>query len=166
MEATGCSQEEVAVKVGKNRSTVANALRLLNLPFEMQQSVQYGDISAGHARALLAVKDEKARNGLFDDILRQGLSVREAESVARAANIGKKKPGKAGLPGSGASPGASKLLSPEMAAMQEKFIQTLGTKVVIDGDMEHGKVVIEYYSMEDLERLYDILGGNAHAEVQ
>jgi ParB family chromosome partitioning protein len=149
MELTGLSQDECATRVGKNRSTVANALRLLKLPYEMQESVEMGDISPGHARAILSLDSEKNQVTLFNEILKKSLSVREAERLAATMSGGKKakktdshKPGRA----------------PELTAMEEKFLGRLGTKVKIHGDLNHGTIVIDYYSMEDLDRLYDILG--------
>ncbi|AEF81598.1 ParB/RepB/Spo0J family partition protein [Leadbettera azotonutricia] len=151
MELTGLSQDEVAGRVGKNRSTVANALRLLKLPYEMQESLQEGDLSPGHARALLSVNSAKKQDLLFREILKKSLSVREAERHAGILNgQGKKKSPEGPHP---------KGRAPELGAMEEKFIGRLGTKVAINGDLKAGKIVIDYYSMEDLDRLYEILGG-------
>jgi ParB family chromosome partitioning protein len=151
MDLTGLSQDEAAAKVGKNRSTVANALRLLRLPVEMQESVKIGDISPGHARAVLSVTSVKNQNLLFREILKRNLSVREAESRAALLNGQAKKQ-------AAAKPGAKKR-PPEVEAMEEKFIHHLGTKVTISGDLNKGAISIDYYSMEDLDRLYEILGG-------
>ena len=147
MEAENLSQDEVAVKVGKNRATVANALRLLKLPGEMQDSIQNGELTPGHARAVLSVPGIKEQELLFREVIKKGLSVRETEK--RAAAIGNKTGQK-----KEAKPG-----SPEITAMQEKFIARLGTKVAINGDLKKGTIVIDYYSMDDLDRLYEILGG-------
>jgi ParB family chromosome partitioning protein len=139
------SQDEAASRVGKNRTTVANALRLLKLPVVMQESVQKGEISPGHARAILSLSGGKAQETLFQEILKKGISVREAEK--RAAAIGRQ-----------ANKKAVKARAPELKAMEDKFISRLGTKVVVKGDLKKGSVVIDYYSMDDLERLYEILG--------
>jgi ParB family chromosome partitioning protein len=152
MDYSGLSQDEVAQKVGKNRSTVANALRLLKLSANIQKSLEQEDISPGHARALLAVNGKKEREKLFQEITARGLSVREAEKRAAALN---------NAPADSEIPGKNRLSpyrDPELDAIQEKFIGRLGTKVVIDGDYTKGRILIDYYSMEDLERLYDILG--------
>jgi ParB family chromosome partitioning protein len=151
MDLTGLSQDEAAAKVGKNRSTVANALRLLKLPVEMQESVKIGDISPGHARAVLSINSAKGQDILFQEILKKSLSVREAERRAAALNgqIKKQPAPKSGVKGR----------APELQAMEEKFIHHLGTKVVISGDLNKGSIIIDYYSMEDLDRLYDTLGG-------
>ena len=151
MELTGLSQDEAAARVGKNRSTVANALRLLKLPYEIQESIQEGDLSPGHARAILSVANVKGQDLLFREILKKNLSVREAERrAALLSGQGKKtEKTKNGLKGR----------APELDAMEEKFITHLGTKVVVNGDLNRGSIVIDYYSMEDLDRLYEILGG-------
>ena len=149
MELEGLVQDELAARVGKNRATVANALRLLKLSPEMQESLQNGGISAGHARAVLSLTGAKAQEALFQEILKKGLSVRDAEKRAAAIGGQSKKPKDAPL----------KKRSPELAAMEEKFIICLGTKVAVKGDLKKGSIVIDYYSMEDLDRLYEILGG-------
>jgi ParB family transcriptional regulator, chromosome partitioning protein len=156
MDFSNLSQDELAARMGKNRSTVANALRLLKLPIEIQKSIEEGKISSGHARALLSVTDAKARDKLYRDMLSSEISVRETEK--RAAAINTEKSGKAKTDKDSDSAKASKR-PPEVNAMEEKFIGKLGTKVVIEGDLNKGKIHIDYYSMEDLERLYEILGG-------
>jgi len=154
MDFSNLSQDELAVRMGKNRSTVANALRLLKLPVEVQKSVEEGKVSSGHARALLSVTDAKAREKLYREILAKEVSVREAEKLASALNEGS---GKTGKPVT--APKKGKKQPPEIDAMTEKFLHKLGTKVVIEGDLNKGRIHIDYYSMEDLERLYEILGG-------
>jgi ParB family chromosome partitioning protein len=157
MEAAGLSQNEVSAKVGRNRSTVANALRLLKLPRRIRDSLEDGGLSPGHARAILAVPDEKGQERLFDKIIEGGLSVRDAEKQALALN---RDASKDPVPGGKTGPaGSAKRRAPELEAMEEKFIGKLGTRVVIDGDLDRGRIHIDYYSMEDLERLYEILGG-------
>jgi len=147
-ELEGLSQEDVAARVGKNRATVANALRLLKLPAEMQESIKKNELSPGHARAVLSVSGAKAQITLFNEIIKKGLSVREAEK--RAAALGQEnKPQKTAKP---------KGRAPELDAMEEKFLLRMGTKVVIKGDLNKGTILIDYYSMEDLERLFEILG--------
>ena len=149
MEIEGLSQDETAAKVGKNRATVANSLRLLKLPKEMQESIQKNELSAGHARAVLSLLNVRNQEILFAEILKKGLSVREAEKRSAELASQSKKTQKA----------AAKLREAELTAMEEKFIKRLGTKVVINGDLHKGNIVIDYYSMEDLDRLYEIIGG-------
>jgi len=151
MDFSCLSQDELAARVGKNRSTVANALRLLKLPAGIQKSIEEGTVSPGHARALLSVTNTKSREKLYREIIAGALSVRETEKRAVALNTektGKEKPDAKG-----------KKRPPEVDAMAEKFINKLGTKVVIEGDLNKGRIHIDYFSMEDLDRLYDILGG-------
>jgi ParB family chromosome partitioning protein len=147
MEFEGLAQEELSARVGKNRTTVANALRLLKLPPEMQDSLRRNELSPGHARAILSIQGAGDQNTLFREIVKKGLSVREAEK--RAAIFQSKKRQKA----------TEKNRVPELADMEERFITRLGTKVAIKGDLKKGSVVIDYYSMEDLDRLYALLGG-------
>ena len=158
MDFSGLSQDELAAKVGKNRSTVANSLRLLKLPAEVQRSLEHGKISPGHARALLSVNDNKSREKLYNEMLAGELSVREAEKRAAALNAAA-----TGAQSGGTSTEKDKKTAqrpPEIDAMVEKFIRKLGTKVVLVGDLNRGRISIDYYSMVDLERLYEILGGN------
>ncbi|MCL2601460.1 MAG: ParB/RepB/Spo0J family partition protein [Treponema sp.] len=155
MELENLSQEEAAAKVGKNRATVANALRLLKLPPPMQESIRKGELSSGHARAVLSVADPREQELLFHDILAKGLSVREAEK--RAAVLGEDGK-KRGSTAKSEKPAASSR-PPELLSMEEKFIKHLGTKVVINGALDKGTIAIDYYSMDDLDRLYEILGG-------
>jgi ParB family chromosome partitioning protein len=149
MDLAGLSQDEAAAKVGKNRSTVANALRLLKLPPEMQESVKAGGVSPGHARAILSLDSPKNQDMLFREILARNLSVRDAER--RAAALESR--------AAGQPPVKKSARAPELDAMEEKFIHRLGTRVAVNGDLNKGTVVIDYYSMEDLDRLYEILGG-------
>ena len=160
MDFSRVSQDEVASRVSKNRSTVANAMRLLRLPAAMQKSIEAGEISPGHARALLSVIDQKSREKLYREIIAGQLSVREAEKRAGVLNGGAADGDKAaGGDKTAETAKAAAKRAPEMGAMEEKFIGRLGTKVVIEGDLNKGRIHIDYYSMEDLERLYEILGG-------
>jgi ParB family transcriptional regulator, chromosome partitioning protein len=147
-ELESLSQEDVAARVGKNRATVANALRLLKLPAQMQESIKKNELSPGHARAVLSVSGAKAQEALYQEIIKKGLSVREAEK--RAAAIGQENNKTHKTP-------EQKNRNPELNAMEEKFMLRMGTKVIIKGDIKKGTVLIDYYSMEDLERLYEIL---------
>lgn len=153
MESTGLSQEEVAEKVGKSRPTVANALRLLKLPSEMLEALRSGDFSPGHARAVLAVTSDEDRRALFRRILSEGLSVREAESLAGDLNAGK-------LPVSTRKPQTPrKPLDPNLRDLEQKLIGYFGTKVQVQGDSKKGTITIEYFSLDDLERVFDLMTG-------
>jgi ParB family chromosome partitioning protein len=150
MDLTGFSQEEVALKVGKNRSTVANALRLLKLPLVVQESLARGELSSGHARALLSVVNPIYQARLFHQIISSSISVREAEKRAAGCNQENQENSRKPL-----KPVLAR--DPELTAMEEQFIESLGTKVSIEGDLRQGSIRIEYYSMEDLDRLYELL---------
>jgi ParB family chromosome partitioning protein len=149
MNLTGLSQDEVAAKVGKNRSTVANALRLLKLPAAVQKSLETGEISPGHARAILSVPAPEGQALLFEEILARNYSVREAETRAASLTEG------GGKNKTRAKPAHKQ--DPHLQAMEQKFIDALGTKVSITGDFKRGHIQIDYYSREDLDRLYEIL---------
>lgn len=153
MENSGLSQDEAAARVGKNRSTVANALRLLKLPASMKESLEDGSLSAGHARAILSLSKAADQEKLYREIADGGLSVREAEK--RAAELsGKTAP----APLEKKPPKAEKR-DPQLKTMEEKFIEVLGTKVSINGSLKKGCIEIDYYSMDDLDRLYGLLSG-------
>jgi ParB family chromosome partitioning protein len=152
IEVGSLTQEEVARRVGKNRATVANSLRLLKLPGDILEALDKGRISAGHARALLAVQDETAQKKLFRRILEQELSVREVEKeAAKSQDQDRKK----------APPERSKepVKSPELRSLEQSLIERLGTKVNIRGSHTKGKIEISYYSMEDLERILSLMAG-------
>jgi ParB family chromosome partitioning protein len=150
MDFTGLSQDDIAAKVGKNRSTVANALRLLKLPVKMQDFLKEGTISSGHARAILSVTNPDDQKILFNEIIAKGISVREAEKMASSLNKGDEK-------SSSIEKGfISVTQDPELISMEQKFIEVLGTKVNIQGDLKKGTIKIDYYSMDDLDRLYSI----------
>lgn len=151
MELSGLTQDDVAKRVGKQRSTVANALRLLKLPEDMQDSLTNGQISAGHARAILSVENTTNQRTLFGKIVAESLSVRKAEELAKNLNEGrvvKKDDG-------GASP--EKARDPNVEALEQQFINALGTKVTLKGSMSRGSLVIDFFSRSDLDRIYDIL---------
>lgn len=150
MDKANLTQEEVADKVGKNRSTIANSLRLLKLPENIRLTIAKGAISAGHARAILSLDTEEQMEDLHKRIITYGLSVREAE--AYAAEGGKKTSGKGSK-----KTNPQQQSDPELRSIEEKFIDIFGTKVAINGTLEKGRVEISYFSMDDLERLYDIV---------
>jgi ParB family chromosome partitioning protein len=154
MELSGFSQDEAAARVGKNRATVANALRLLKLPKQMQEALEREEISPGHGRAILSVQKAAAQEELFREIVAKGFSVREAEAQAAVLNNGV--PGKAKGGETKRDQGPPR--DPELASIEQRFIDRLGTKVNIHGDLKKGNIQIEYYSMDDLDRLLDLLG--------
>ena len=152
MEITGLAQEEVARRVGKNRSTVANALRLLKLPDDMLVALRDGSLTAGHARAVLAVVNPADQEVLFNRVRADGLSVRQAEEMSKQLNGGMRAKAASTAPEASAP-----ALRPEVREIQQRLIDALGTKVSVSGDGTKGKVVIDYYSPDDLERILEIV---------
>ena len=144
------SQEEVADIVGKSRSAVANSLRLLRLPEPAIAALKDGSLTAGHAKALLSVVDSAKRDILFARVISEGISVREAEAAANDLNSPR-------LPVAKGPAKAERPKEPEIHQVEERLIEALGTKVEIKGDARKGTIAIEYYSLEDLERILDVL---------
>lgn len=150
MESFGYSQDELSDCVGKKRSTVANYLRLLSLPKEIQDSVNGGAITMGHAKAILSLEGFERQMHLHEMILTHGLSVRETEEQAQ--KIAKEEPPKV----SAAKPPQTRDMYLENVTKQIQ--ERLGTKVHIQGSGKKGKIVIDYYSLDDLDRLLDTFG--------
>jgi len=152
VEEFGLSQEEVAARVGKDRTTVANTLRLLRLLPEIRQYLLQGQLSAGHARAILSLDSEERQKELCGLILQRGLSVREAEAFAKQWTKRRRR--------ETPSDRDREAFKVQLQALQEALMRRLGTKVQISTKGNRGKVEIEYYSSEDLERIVEtILGG-------
>lgn len=144
----GLSQEEIARRVGKARTTIANTLRLLTLPEPVLQGLRDGDISEGHARALLQVAPALQLSA-YRDIRQRGLNVRETEKLARERS---RERTKAADPTTGAS-------DPEVAAIEEALQVALKTRVRLILRGEAGKIEIDYYSREELEGLIERIIG-------
>jgi len=147
IEECGYTQEELAGRIGKDRATVANMLRLLKLPDLIQGALRTGELTSGHARPLVALADEKMQIRLFQRILRDGLSVRDAERLAREQSRPSRPqrvPARAGPQG-------------PLASVEEKLRIILGTKVQVR-QLRNGKgeILIQYYSADDLDRLLDL----------
>lgn len=143
------TQEAVSQKVGKSRSAVANSMRLLALSDEIQKLLIDGSLTGGHARALLAVEDEASRKLLAEIIIRDGLNVRQAEAMAKQLNKPKKKQ---------PSP-KNDAYTAEIQHLQEQLSSDFGTKVKISHGNKRGKIEIEYYGNEDLDRILGIITG-------
>lgn len=145
MEDFGLTQEQVAEKVGKNRVTVANAVRLLRLPDSIKNALASGKISEGHARALLALENETLQQNTLQMICAKALSVRQTEElVRRLQEAGKReKPLK-----------RQEAPSPQTQAIETEFEQALGTRVKLFRSRRGGKLVIHFYSEEELHAIY------------
>lgn len=152
------TQEEVADKVGKDRTSVTNYLRLLKLPPEIQKMISDGKLSMGHARALITVEDSSLQIKFARLIIKKGLSVRNVENM-----ISKFK--QKAAPGSGeaqeqeSGPGSQRPLDPDLLALQEEFIKLLGTKVIITGEPQKGTIRIHYHSVDELNRIFEKFKG-------
>jgi ParB family chromosome partitioning protein len=145
----GCTHEELATKLGRSRPLITNMLRLLNLPPTVQRKVAAGVISAGHARALLGLSDEKEIEKLANRIVAEGLSVRATEEIVAIAGPAKKsgkKKAKVGI--SGTALASAELLS-----------DYLDTRVSIEQGKGKGKITIEFSGNEDLQRIVDLIEG-------
>jgi len=142
MAERGFTQEEVAERVAQERSTVANFLRLLHLPPEIQEDVARGILTMGHAKAILSAGSPEDQRALWRRIVSEKLSVRRSESASRAPSKPSSKP-------------------PEVSDLEGRLSQSLGTRVRIEtkrsGEKNAGKVQIEFYNLEDFDRLIDRL---------
>lgn len=151
MQQHDMTQEEVSGRIGKSRPAVANSLRLLQLPENVIGMLKDGTLSAGHGRALAGLTDTGAMTALADESVRMGYSVRALES--RIKHLSENKPVKK-------EKKADKPLSADLTSVQNTLREKLGTKVALQGSEQRGKIVIEYYSREDLEHVYDSIIGN------
>jgi ParB family chromosome partitioning protein len=141
----GLSHEEIAERLGLDRSTVTNTLRLLRLPAEVQQMITEGTVSAGHARALLGLDSAAAQLKMAESIVKQGLSVRQVENLVAARGHKPARKDAAEAP----------KLDPNVRAAVLEMERTLGTRVKVQGDEKRGKIEISYFSAEDLNRIYE-----------
>ena len=140
-------QQDIAKSVGKDRATVANSLRLLNLPEDIQEGISEGKISSGHAKVLLSLDDEFRQRELYFEIINKGLSVRMLEDIVslhKTASSSKKSK-------------KDKKKDAHIRKMEESLISILGTKVEIKHAGTRGRIEISYYSLEDFERILEIL---------
>ena len=153
MEQGGLTQEEVARRVGKSRPTVANALRLLKLPKNMIEALDRGRMDPGHARAVLSLVNLADQELLFQRIVNRDLSVREAEQTASRMNQGVRDAGKK------TAPAKAQKRAPELAALENRLIERLGTRVAIHGTERKGRIEIHYFSLDDLERISGLIEG-------
>jgi ParB family chromosome partitioning protein len=146
----GTTQEEIGRRVSLDRSTVANHLRLLDLPRELQADIETGSIGIGHAKALLQLSSPERRRHLRNRIVKEGLSVRAAEQLARPA--GRSRQGQAQR--------GRTAIDPNLQRVVDLLRERLQTRVRIQGGAERGRIEIEYFGQEDLQRLTGILLGD------
>ncbi len=143
MEQFDLTQEEISKKVGKDRTTITNTIRLLKLPPEIKQSLAEGKISMGHARAFLSLEGIEKQRLLLKRLLTGGLSVRQTESLVKRFR-GRNFP-------------VSRKTNPEWSGLMEELQRILGTKVRIVGKRKRGKIEIEFYSLDELDRILELL---------
>ena len=141
------TQEQVSNALGKSRAYIANSLRLLKLPEKIQNMIIEGRISAAHGRTIITIKDEKKQIEVCDKIIRNGLSVRAAERLTEKIKDDARPERKKRKPS----------VNAEIAAVEDELRKIFGTKVNINGKASTGKIEIEYYSIDELNRLIDML---------
>ena len=148
IEEFGISQEELGARLGKDRTTITNTLRLLKLPPEVKEPLLQNRISSGHARAILSLESREKQKELCSLIVERGLSVREAEAVAKRWAKPKGKPSR---------PEKEAGLESQLTALADSLRRCLGTKVRVLAHGKRGKIEIEYYSFEELERIVETI---------
>ena len=151
MQQCGYTQETVAARLSKSRPVIANLLRLLTLPKEVAQMVREGQLSAGHARVLAGLDREEDKIALARETLAKGYSVRQLEQLA-ALRREAESHGQAAHKVKNARP-----LPPELKELEGRVRETLGMRATLTGNAKKGKIVLQYYSQEELERLYEVL---------
>jgi ParB family chromosome partitioning protein len=153
-EKYGFTQEQVSASLGKSRTYIANSIRLLKLPEEIQQYVSSGQMSAAHGRTIINIPDKKKQKEIADKIIRNDLSVRATERLAEKVKDELKPDRKRRKPKVETKAPA---LDAETQAVERELMTLLGTKVRINGDENKGKIELEYYSIDELNRLIDSL---------
>lgn len=138
------TQEELSHRVGKDRATIANYIRILKLPDEIKAFINNDSLSMGHAKALLTLDNKQKQMEAAKEIIKKGLSVREAEALCKRLS-------------QPVQPKKKKEKLPEVADLENKLTRSLGTKVKIQHKEKRGKIEIEYYSLDELDRLLEVL---------
>jgi ParB family transcriptional regulator, chromosome partitioning protein len=145
MQQCGYTQDAAAKRLGKSRPAIANTLRLLNLPLEVTDMVRKGTLSAGHARVLAGMEEESRQIDLARQTMLAGLSVRQLEQFAsKPAEVPKPKP-------------TPKPIPVELSELEVRLRETIGVRTTFSGTMRRGKIVLQYYSADELERLFEAL---------
>lgn len=144
MDRFGLTQEQVSKKLGKSRPAVANSTRLLTLPDEVQQMLIEGKLSAGHGRALVAVDGDERKIKLANMAVQQAWSVRRLEQVVALGEAA-------------AEPKPAKPRIPELGSLESMAREVFGTRVKLEGGLDKGKLVLSYYSQDDLQHIWDVI---------
>ncbi len=145
MDEAGMTQEKAAERLGKSRSALANLLRLLHLPESVRGLIQAGKLTAGHARALVALEDRSKQEKLAQLCVAQGWSVRQFEKICQAAMKAEPEP----------APKAAR--DPQLRELESLMRNALGLRAKLEGDLNAGKITLTYYSQDDLQRVWDAL---------
>lgn len=153
MEEFGMTQEEISATVGKSRPAIANSVRLLSLQDKIKSMVISGEISSGHARTILSIEDRETQLKAVEEVIKKELNVRETELLVKRLTT--KKTGK-----------KSKNADIEYLALEERFREIFGTKVKIINNKKNGKILIEYYSIDELDRIINIVEKMAKNDVR
>lgn len=140
------SQDEIAVRVSKSRSAVANKVRLLNLPVEIQRAIIEGRITEGHAKAILAIENSEKQRALFDLIIKNNLTVRQVEGKTREISV--------------KSHQRTVNIDPEIKELENKLMGIFGTKVKVTKSGGGGKIIVDYYSQEELGNILNKISGS------
>jgi ParB family transcriptional regulator, chromosome partitioning protein len=143
----GLTQEQLGQRIGKSRVTITNTLRLLNLPEPVREALLNGSITEGHARAILMANGESARLRVLERVLEQHLSVRDTEALARQMNAARPTP----------APSASSSPDPDLERLEDAFRQALGTRVRLVRGRRGGRLVITFFSDEELQGIYELV---------
>jgi ParB family chromosome partitioning protein len=146
IDSLGVTQTQAAQRLGMGRAALSNTLRLLELPSQVKGMVAAGKITAGHARALLMVKEPARIRSLAKRIVAEGLSVRQVEEIASGRSRGKK----------GAKPGR-RAKAPQIIAVERELSELLGTKVRVEKGAKGGRLVVNFYSADDFEQIVSVL---------
>lgn len=156
----GLTQDEIAFRIGKSRPSVANTLRLLNLPVDIQDSLSAGEITEGHARALLGLSDADGQREVWRTVVKGNLNVRETEKLCRergAASVSRET-----IPAAQSSPRSTSEApverDPNLVDVEDQLRRLFGTRVTIAEGRDRGRIVIEYYNEDDLTRILSLLG--------
>jgi ParB family transcriptional regulator, chromosome partitioning protein len=156
LEDFGCTHEDLAQRIGRSRPQISNTLRLLRLSPSVQRRVASGVLSAGHARALLAVADGEHQDRLAQRVVAEGISVRGLEELVAVGDLSSE-PGR--------RPGRSRPNAPGLSELGDRLGDRLDTRVRVDLGKSKGRIVVEFASMDDLRRIVDIIDGGQSAAI-
>jgi len=165
LEDFGVTQEELAQSLGKSRPTISNGLRLLTLPPAVQRKVAAGVLSAGHAKAILALSDKRAQEGLADRIVAEGLSVRATEEAVRLRVLDASASSSGG--GGSGSSGTRRqgVTAPALLELQDDLSEALQARVKVSMGARRGKITVQF-GVDDLERIVGVIAGGLQHDIR